>query len=157
METIKLSDKQIELIQRVSPHFERTGLTPAQARIVVLLLVTDRIELTFDEIRNTLQLSKSATSTALNSLLDTNRISYITKIGDRKRYFRSKMATMSNDFEKTLMGALKIRPIMEEILETRTKDTPDFNDQMQRVIDFIMFLEGELPLLYEKWKQSRNA
>ena len=40
------------------------------------LLIADRNELTFDEIKDALNISKSATSTAINLLINTNRIEY---------------------------------------------------------------------------------
>ncbi len=56
----------------------KTGLSPAQARIAALLMIADQAELTFEEIYNALGLSKSAVSTALNSLSMMGRIEYYT-------------------------------------------------------------------------------
>src|ERR1039457_1717695 len=88
MGKVVLSTKQKELIERIGIFFEHQGLPPAVARICGLLLISDRLELTFEEIYTTLNISKSAASNAINLLLNTHKVEYITKPGDRKRYFK---------------------------------------------------------------------
>ena len=83
----KLTREQEELIERFGVIQEQSGFAPASARVNALLTVSDKTSLTFDEIRETLQLSKSATSNAINNLLVLGRIGYKTQLGDRKRYF----------------------------------------------------------------------
>lgn len=157
MEGIHLTDKQKELIERFGVYSEREGSTsPAPARILALLLVSDETELTFEEIYQTLQISKSAASNAINALLNSERIEYITKSGDRKRYFRSSIGQWEKDFSKKFNRLFEASKFMKEILEQRPATTPEFNSKIQRVIDFMEFLQGELPALYNKWeKQSK--
>ncbi|MGB7393051.1 MAG: MarR family transcriptional regulator, partial [Pricia sp.] len=88
---IKLTKEQQELIEKFGVIQEGMGLNPASARVNALLTISDKLELTFDEIRETLKLSKSATSNAINFLLERENIGYKTKLGDRKRYFFSKL------------------------------------------------------------------
>ena len=45
-----LSEKQIELIEKIGIYFEQ-GMQPAAARILALLIVSDKEALIFDEIR----------------------------------------------------------------------------------------------------------
>ena len=150
---IKLTQKQKELVERFGVFMERSGSAPAQARILSLLLVCDKAELTFDEIYQTLKISKSAASTAINSLLMMERIEYHTKPGDRKRYFVNRIGQIEQDFEKNLNKLLEIRAILSEILEARSKATKKLNGDLQRVIDFMEFLQKELPDVYKKWRK----
>ena len=98
METNKRLQKQDELIEKIGVHFEKEGLQPVAARILSLLTVSDKEEQTFDEIRDTLKISKSAASNGINLLLKINSIEYITKLGDRKRYFK----TVNTDVSKNI-------------------------------------------------------
>ncbi len=134
-------------------HSEKSGTAPAQSRIMALLLVSDETELTFEEIYETLQISKSAASNAINALLATERIEYITKTGDRKRYFRSRIGQWGDDFDKRFQKMLQISQLMREILEQRTKTTKEFNAQLQKFVSFIEFMQSELPELYKKWQK----
>ena len=153
---IKLSDKQHHLIEKLGVMHERSGLQPAPSRVLSLLLVSPQNELSFDQIRETLNLSKSAASNSLNILLTTEKIDYITKPGDRKRYFRNKVAFWKDDIEKHFMALQKTADVLEEILEQRPGNTVDFNKNLADVIDFIRFVTRELPELYRKWEQSKS-
>ena len=68
---IELADSKLKLVEELGVLHEQGGMQAAAARILSLLLVADQIELTFEEIYETLNLSKSATSNALNFLLST--------------------------------------------------------------------------------------
>ncbi len=94
----KLTQKQKELIESFGVVQEGMGLSPASARVNALLTVADKVELTFDEIREGVTLSKSATSNAINNLLLSKHIGYKTKPGNRKRYFFSKLGQWQNSF-----------------------------------------------------------
>ncbi|PXY01999.1 transcriptional regulator [Marinifilum breve] len=62
-------------------------LSPIAARIISLLLIDNRVALTFDELLNYLKASKSTVSTNLKSLGNAGFVEYFTKSCDRKRYF----------------------------------------------------------------------
>jgi DNA-binding transcriptional regulator GbsR (MarR family) len=150
---IKLNQQQKELIERFGVFMEQRGVAPVQARITCLLMICDHAELTFDEIYMTLKISKSAASNAINTLLMMGKIEYYTKPGDRKRYFRSKVGQIESDFENSFSKLLEIRTLFREILAIRPKNTREFNARLQRVIDFMEFLQQELPDVYKKWRK----
>jgi DNA-binding transcriptional regulator GbsR (MarR family) len=149
---VELTQSQKELIERFGVFVERSGLTPVQARIIGLLMVCDTAELTFEEIYNTLKVSKSAVSNAVNSLLQIERIQYHTKPGDRKRYFSTRIGTTEADFEKNFNKLLEAKILFREILSVRPETTREFNNNLQRAILFMDFLENELPEVYKKWR-----
>ncbi|WP_337040976.1 GbsR/MarR family transcriptional regulator [Emticicia sp. 17c] len=155
METIKLNAKQLDLIEKLGLIFEQ-GLQPAAARIAALLLVSDKLELTFDEIREVLNLSKSATSNALNMLLTLNRIEYITKPGDRKRYFKSNLSDWKETMKDKFMEFEKVNKTMREVLSQRPHSTNDFNLKLEEFIHFMEFMNQEIPVLFKKWEQSKK-
>ena len=153
---IQLTDPQKELIERLGVLTERDGLQPAPSRIGALLLVSPVTELTFDQIRETLQLSKSATSNAINLLLTQGKLEYITKPGDRKRYFRSKISSWKEEMKSKFMSMDKVASIFAEILKHRPGNTTDFNKNLEDIIDFIRYMHAQLPELYKNWEQSRS-
>jgi DNA-binding transcriptional regulator GbsR (MarR family) len=152
MEDLKITERQKELIEKVGVTYEKSGLPPAVSRVLGLLLISDRTELTFDEIRDTLNLSKSATSNAINVLLTHSRIEYITYSGDRKRYFRSKVRDWQDGFNRTLETMEVFQNLFKEILEQRNPETKDFNIKLAEVIDFIEFFKLQVPEIYKKWE-----
>lgn len=152
---IQLSDNQKQLVERMGVLNEKDGLQPAVSRILALLLVSPETELTFDQIRETLGLSKSATSNAINLLLTLNKLDYITKTGDRKRYFRSKISSWKDDVKAKFSMINGMGDILEEVLKQRPGNTTDFNKNLEEIIDFVRFMNKELPNVYRAWEKSR--
>lgn len=152
---MKLTQEQKSLIEKMGVFQEHSGMPPTESRILALLLVADETEMTFEEIKDHLQISKSATSNSINLLLKTNKLEYITKSGDRKRYFRTKISSWEQDAESNLQGMLSVNGILKEILNQRTTKTPKFNSDLKNVIDFIDFLQVELLNIFKKWKKER--
>lgn len=67
---------------------ERLKLSPLASRIYALLILSSYDGLTFEEIRATIQASKSSISVNINVLVQLDYINFHTKTGDRKRYFK---------------------------------------------------------------------
>ncbi|APQ17185.1 GbsR/MarR family transcriptional regulator [Maribacter hydrothermalis] len=94
------------LIEELGVHFEAEyNLPPLAARIFGNLVVTEEVGLTFDDCQEKRGASKSSISTSLNLLLQLGMITYFTKSGDRRRYF--KIADKSTFFIKKLEQAIK--------------------------------------------------
>lgn len=85
-----LTIQSLELIEEVGLFFEKTGYLPSAARVYALLMIWKDPELHFDEIQKILNLSKGATSKALNALTSIERVEMFTKPGVRKKYYRVK-------------------------------------------------------------------
>jgi len=151
---IKLNENQIELLERYGVIQEQFGLTPAAARVNALLTVADQKELTFDEIRETLTLSKSATSNAINNLLTINYIGYKTKLGERKRYFFSRMDQWQDSLRKNLDGFKEYNIVLKEILKERTEETPEYNSKLEELTHFIEYYLLEVTKIINNWEKK---
>ncbi len=156
MENIKLTQDQKQLIERLGVHYERAGLQPAPSRVIALLLVSDKTELTFDQICETLKISKSAASNAINLLLSAGTIDYITLSGDRKRYFRSRVTSWKEETRKSLNTMLGLNTLLQEVLDQRPKSSKEFNDSLQEVITFMEFLHREVDNIFIKWEARKK-
>jgi len=153
---MNLNDKQKAVIENIGINYETAGLQPAAARIMGLLYVADKPELTFDEITDCLQISKSATSNALNLLLQTGQIEYITFSGDRKRYFRLKISNWRDSFAKKIEVMTSFNKLLRQVLEVRTTETPEYNASLEELINFLDFVNQELPGLLQKWEKTKT-
>lgn len=150
-----LSKKQIELIEKIGIYFEQS-MQPAAARILALLIVADQEAFSFDRIRETLNLSKSATSNGINFLLSVKKIEYFTKSGERKRYFKWSPSNTIGHFKEGIEKILGLSSLFEETLNQKT-DKNSFNTQMlEELTDLMNFLHIEMPVVYKKWEQSRS-
>ena len=152
---VQLTEDQKQLIEKIGVMHEHSGMQPAASRISALLLISPDTELSFDQIRETLGLSKSATSNAINMMLTVSKIDYITKPGDRKRYFKSKVASWQEDIKRDFSKFTEMADRLEEVLKQRPGNTTEFNGKLEDVIDFLRFMNTELPNLYKKWQDSK--
>jgi DNA-binding transcriptional regulator GbsR (MarR family) len=149
-----LTRKQKELIEKIGMYFEQ-GMQPAAARILALLIVADEESFSFDEIRDTQKLSKSATSNGINYLLSLKKIDYYTKPGDRKRYFKWSPSNTIIHFKEGIEKVLGLSILFEETFQHK-KDTTSFNSQkLEELTDLMNFLHEEMPAIYEKWENRR--
>ena len=153
---LPITEEQLQLVEKLGVMFEGPGLQPAAARITALLIVADKIELTFDEIRETLKLSKSATSNAVNLLLNVKRIEYITKPGDRKRYFRSDLACWKDGMSEKFLEIAKLNIVLKEVLSQRSAETPEFNQSLGEMISLFEFIFREIPSLFKAWEEQNK-
>lgn len=151
----KLTKAQKELVEKAGVVHQRSGLSPAAARIFSLLMIVDEAELGFDDIREMLNLSKSAVSTALNSLMMLGRIEYYTKPGDRKRYFFVNPVKHENDNTLILKKLAENIALHEEILAQRSASNPKYNTDLKRMITFTRFMHDELAEAFKKWNKTK--
>jgi DNA-binding transcriptional regulator GbsR (MarR family) len=149
---IDLRERQIELLEKFAVQLEKKGFQPAMAKVVALLLVNDEPEMTFDQIMETLSISKGAASQAINQLLTANKIEYKTKLGERKRYFSSRMMSWQEDVKADLDSLQHFNDLLKQILSQRPDATKNFNNNMAHLIRFMDFLNEELPELYKKFE-----
>ncbi len=153
---IILRKEQVELIEELANVNERLGIPPAMSKIMALLAVADVTELTFDEIKDTLGLSKSAVSQALSQLLMSKKISYKTKIGDRKRYFHLRIADWDTHILEQFEGVSSLIKVYEKVIAIRTNETQDFNQNLKKITHFLSLVHNQVMILHKKIGQEEK-
>ena len=153
---VQLSDKKLELIEELGMHFEKTGTMPAASRIFALLIIADQNELTFEEIYETLNMSKSAASNGINLLISTGRVEYITRPGERKRYFRCKAKSLKEGVQRSLDNIVVFNSLLKQVMVQRAQETNELNKGLEEVVGYLDFMIIELPGLFEKWESLKK-
>jgi DNA-binding transcriptional regulator GbsR (MarR family) len=154
--TVSLSDKKLNLIEELGLHFEKSGMQSAASRIYALLMISDKNELTFEEIYETLNMSKSAVSNSLNFLIASNQVDFITRPGERKRYFRCKIKSLKEGVQKTLESMEVFNSILKKVLEERSEESKEFNKGLEDVVSYLDFMKEQLPALFVKWESLKK-
>jgi DNA-binding transcriptional regulator GbsR (MarR family) len=155
MAAFKITQAQKELVEKLGVAYEKSGMQPAACRVMALMIVSDQPELTFEEIQHTLNISKSATSGAVNLLLTVKRIEYITRPGERKRYFRATIMNWKGDMIKKIEEMTNTSVLLKEIAKQRPKSTKEFNQNLTEMISFLEFMNTEIPALFKKWGSKK--
>lgn len=145
MNKILLKDEQRQLLERLAALYDRAGLPPASAKIMALLTVSDATELSFDQIQDTLGISKSATSQALTHLQNCKEVEFTTRIGDRKRFFRLKTSSWLESILEKFEHLKRTSELYSEILKQRPADTPEFNKALQVKASLLRVAVEKLP------------
>lgn len=117
-----MDDEKSELIELFGIHFERLyNISPLGGRILATLVIDGcKSGLTFDELVEKMQASKSSVSTNLNLLLKTNKIEYITLKGDRKKYFKA--APLSQRLKNYLTIVDGEKMLIDKLMDYRKKN-----------------------------------
>ena len=119
------SPEKQKLIEEIGVHFEKVhNLAPLAARIYILMILSPNDGHTFDEIIEITRASKSSVSTQLNLLLQTKKVEYFTKPGDRKRYFRASRTYLKNTLIEDLENIKEDIRLVEKL--------HDFNKQYNK-------------------------
>lgn len=142
-------------VENLGAFFEQRNMTPMESRVFALLLLAEPHYQNFYAIQEFLGASKSAISNAINRLLDSKQVDYLTLPGDRKRYFK---VNPDRWLEQMKMEIAFVVPMLDKvngIINRRsTMDTPEFNKDLERVRDFYAFMAEEFPKLIDKWNQQ---
>lgn len=118
---MSIENDRLEIIEMFGNHFEKLyNIPPLAARILGTLIIDGcKTGLTFESLIEKIGASKSSISTNLNLLLKMDQISYITKPGDRKKYF--KPADLSERLDNYLKLIDSEYLIMDRIVDYREK------------------------------------
>jgi DNA-binding transcriptional regulator GbsR (MarR family) len=152
-----MKDQQeiLEMVEKMGVAAEKDGYPPAAARILSLLLIADPPHQTFDELQQTLNLSKSAVSNGLALLQSRCLVEYFTVSGDRKRYFRIQK-TAWYEFMKTIVRTQ--RPftiqVIPEALAFRSKEYPETNEILLQAKEFTDYMFGKMEEALAHWENK---
>lgn len=117
----------LDLFKEISEHYEVFyKLPPLTARIYTLFIFNNcKDGLTFDDLVEIFQASKSSISNSLNTLIELNFIEQIKKENERKRYFRTNrnlFLTRLEDVLKRLKNEKEINLKLKEYRKSNCRD-----------------------------------
>lgn len=148
-----LEQEKKMLVEPLGIRFEQYGLPPMAGRIFGCLVLADPPYLTFDEIRECLDASKSTISTNLNFLMQGDcLIDYLTLPGDRKRYFRinsKKWLQKIQDFPKDMEMS---NELLTEIIHFREENGMTPFPDVDKLKCFHDFITHKLKGIMEEWE-----
>lgn len=152
--TNKVQEKRI-LIEDIGMILEyRADLAPLAARIYATLLISSNEGLTFDEIIELVQASKSSVSNNLNILVQLQYVDYFTKPGNRKRYFRTSKFYVQNALEQYMALINKEIEIINRVDAYNKVNNPKrFKDEKPDKILFREYLNDERNLITTKLQE----
>lgn len=111
-----------EMVEFLGMHWERRmQIAPLAARIQALMILSPNKGLSFDEIVEFTEASKSSVSSNLNLLLQLKSVEYYTIPGDRKRYFKASKEHIYLRLKNRLEVVLEEINIFNQVNDFKTK------------------------------------
>ncbi len=148
----------LEMVETMGVQAEKDGFPPAAARIFSLLLIAEPPYLTFEQLQQTLHLSKSSVSNALTHLQGRSLIDYFTRSGDRKRYFQLHK-TAWYEFMKTIIRTQKpfLVQVIAEALAFRAAQPSAATGVLHEAKAFTDYMFGEMDAALTRWEEKHRA
>jgi len=143
--------RQKELVEAMGRLYDKEGFQPVTGRVLGLLTIMDKDQFTFDEIVEELQISKSSASNALRMLEVRDIIEYVTKAGDRKRYFQLKKIdkfTLIDEHQAKLKKTCDYLQAVMELKANKESENALFIRNMADMLNFFMDKFEELKREY---------
>lgn len=127
----QMDDQLKELIEDFSKYFENTySFPPLTSKIYAyLMLDCNGNGVTFDELVEVLNASKSSVSTSLNFLTQLKHIEHFTKIDNRKRFYRISSENLLIRLRKILDMLSQEKQLVERLKNYRLEICENSNDK----------------------------
>lgn len=147
-------NKREKLIEKMGVHLEhKEQLAPLAGRIFANLVLKGKKGETFENLVKDLNASKSTIFTHLTTLQASNRITYYTKSGDRKKYFILSPNALINSMNEIIENWEKERDLHSEIVDYKkdvNKEFPEDSDEkfdLEFHYDYLNYLEQASSLM----------
>ncbi len=145
-----------EYIEECGLIMEQSGLTRMVGRIIGYLAVSDKELVSFEELTEVLQASKSSISTSVKMLTNMNLIKPASIPGDRKTYYRLTPDYCWSEIMRLKTGILStMHAMFMKGLEFRIRKTDKTAQWLSEAAEFYKFMELEIPALLDKWQERK--
>ena len=151
-------NERISFIEESGMFFENIGMTRIAGRIIGYLMVTDKEMISFDELTQVLQASKSSISTNVRALIQTRFIKAISQPGDRKTYYVLSSDINWGDYIRKRAYELdRLRGLLQKGLDLRSNKHDKSSRWLEEAVEFYAWLTSELPKILDRWDQYKLA
>ena len=154
---MSLYNERTNFIEETGIIFEKLGLTRMSGRILGYLMVSDKEMVSFDELTQVLQASKSSISTNLKTLVQVTFVKPITLPGDRKTYY---LLSPDLDWTTYIEHRMQLLSLMNQLfkkgLNLRVNQADKTARWLQDATSFYDWIISEFPKVIERYKEEKK-
>lgn len=151
-----LSKRQI-FIEEAGLLFEQIGITRMAGRICGLMMITDKELVSFNEITEILNASKSSISNNVKLLINLGFIKMVTIPTDRKTYYMlNHELDLAKIAEREMQSSALFVKTMRKAIELRINKNDKQSIWLKELCDFQEWLLDEIPNLIKSYYKSRG-
>ncbi|MEV1292936.1 MarR family transcriptional regulator [Pseudonocardia sp. NPDC049635] len=149
------TESELDFVDEVATSFEREGMPLITGRVIGWLLISDPPEQSAADLASVLGVSRSSISTATRMLTPGGLVERVRRRGDRVELFRIAPDGWSRMLAARYARATEFRAVLERGLGTLAGTPAARRDRLANVHELYLFLESELPALWERWERHR--
>ncbi|ANY06661.1 GbsR/MarR family transcriptional regulator [Pseudonocardia sp. HH130630-07] len=151
------TERELDLVDEIAASFEREGLPLITGRVIGWLLISDPPEQSAADLAAVLGVSRSSISTATRMLTPGGLVERVRRRGERVELFRIAPDGWSRMLADRYARATAFREVLEHGLEALADEPAARRDRLTHVHELYLFLESELPALWERWDARRTG
>ncbi len=148
-------NERAHFIEETGLLFENLGTTRMAGRILGYLMVSDKEVVSFDELCQVLQASKSSISTNVKTLINLHIVKPSTLPGDRRTYY---MLSPDMDWIEYLMKRVEMLKILKNLfvkgLELRVNKKDKAAQWLKKSATFYDWVVREYPKFLQQWEEE---
>jgi DNA-binding transcriptional regulator GbsR (MarR family) len=143
-------------VEDISLYFEQMGLPRMAGRVLGVLLISDPLEQSLNDLCEVLQAGKSSISTTTRLLTQMGLIERVPSPVPRRLYFRFKPGGWVTFMRMRLRLMASLHQIAERGLELLQDKEPALRDRLREAHDMSSLIEDRLPAVLDHIEQQRQ-
>lgn len=153
----KASVEELAFVEEAAICLEKQGLFRMAGRVLGWLLICDPPEQTAADLVEVLQASKGSVSAATRFLVPSGMVERVSRPGERRDYFRIKEGVWPTLAQSQADHYRSFVDITEQGLRVLENAPKARKERLQTMHDFYAWLSLEMPALWKRWDEERNA
>lgn len=150
-----MNEKQLNYIEENGILLERLGLTRMAGRVFGYLIVSDKMEASFDDIRLALKASKGSISGTTKQLVNAGFLQPVSLPGDRKTYYRLNKIEVGKILESRLELFAKFSDMTSKGRSIRDSED-EVTEWLKETSTFYDWIGGEIREIIKKWERDKK-
>lgn len=150
-----MTEEKLKYIEEAGIAFELFGMTRMAGRILGYLIVSDKEEVSFNELKEVLNASKGSISGTTKQLLNVGFIEPVSLPGDRKTYYRISEMEVGSILRRRIQLFLKFADVLDKGRNLKNKEDR-VSEWTLEVSSFYKWLGDEIELVLQKWEREKE-
>jgi DNA-binding MarR family transcriptional regulator len=145
---------KLNFIEESGLVLEKLGMTRMAGRVFGYLMICDEDQVSFDDIRETLNASKGSISATTKQLVYSRLVEQVSIPGDRKTYFRISRKKAGGMLKERMKLFTVFSELLTKGLILKQRDD-EISDWLLEVSTFYRWVGAEFDQIIDKWEANK--
>jgi len=150
-----MNKDKLAYIEETGLVFEGFGMTRMAGRILGYLLVCDKDEVSFDEIRQTLHASKGSISGTTKLLINVGMVEQVSLPGDRKTYFRISRTRVGTILRSRISQFETLSDTFAKGKQLKARED-EVSVWLKEISSFYKWVGHQIESIIDRWEEEKD-